>query len=716
MYIRAAKNLYKSFTSLTVAFVLACNSLVAVTPLFTQTAHAEEATPQTEQPPVSDTPEQTTSEQPTNDPQTTSQPTPQLQSQNLTPQILPLSTPAGPTTPTNGTPNGEVKRPSLFWIYDWSSSSGPGVITYEFRASQDPTLDADGKLVNATITKISVDSAETGLSILTEGVWYWQVRAQSTVLFGPTTYSNWSQVWTVIIDTTNPVVTITSPLDGTTVKGLVPLSATVTDQNPGKTTFEVFKGTSFNPANRVFVGEAYGTAPSVSWDASTADGTYRLRVKSEDQAGNESNTATSTFTVDNVAPQVAITNPATDGTNQTGSFTISVQASDNRDLKNLEVIVRSDTDPTTSVTCYSSPVSGTAVVRSCTLDTNTLPEGSYTIYATATDKADSETTTQRQFFIDRNNPTAHITNPVDGAAFGGTTTTIALEGIVDDANIATYQFVVRNADNDIVFDSTAKSTLSGPVSEHWDITSITSGTYTIILTATDKLSQSTQDSISIVIDKDAPIVIILPQNMKFIGTSVKPTVLVNDANGPFTYLWEANDKSYETIISNPTIQEPVFTPTVAGTYTFYLTVTDSLGNATTPPIAFTFDWEPFIATNPDTTGRGSDTGSNTGGATTTVFNLPIGLQTTPFNTTSPNVLGVTTYQDQNGQNTSTPSDGKTKSSSTVATDEDKQKKEVTTPTKNSFAWYWILLLVILLIAIYYAYRNWKLRQENQTNN
>jgi hypothetical protein len=222
------------------------------------------------------------------------------------------------TAPTGGTPNMTSTRNDFY--FKWNASTGALAgwpVKYELIASQDKTA-----VQNADMSKVwdSVrDGAGSGQGNLTtptdhstgagDGVWYWSVRAFDAA----GNQSPWSDVWSVTVDNTAPVVSITSPNNGDVVNGTVTVSGTVTDNNPDHYYFVVKDSTGKVVAGPGVVNQANVT--SWNWDTTKfTDGIYTIDLEARDAAGNKDANSVQTINVvvDNMKPTVlldAITSP-----------------------------------------------------------------------------------------------------------------------------------------------------------------------------------------------------------------------------------------------------------------------------------------------------------------------------------------------------------------------------------------------------------------------
>ncbi|HVX90558.1 MAG TPA: immunoglobulin-like domain-containing protein [Candidatus Paceibacterota bacterium] len=182
----------------------------------------------------------------------------------------PLGAPSTPvlTSPTDG---GYENTNDFYFDWDNSIAAISGPITYESQFTQDPT-EVDGVLQNnlwASTTPVSTIHSQ-GAS---DGTWYWQVRAQDS----HGTYSDWSSIWSVTIDTEAPTITL---------NGDATVTLTVGDAytEEGATATDAIDGT-----DPVTVG-------GDTVDTGTA-GTYVVTYDASDNAGNAAAQVTRTVIV-----------------------------------------------------------------------------------------------------------------------------------------------------------------------------------------------------------------------------------------------------------------------------------------------------------------------------------------------------------------------------------------------------------------------------------
>ncbi|MFO8051784.1 MAG: S8 family serine peptidase [Thermoplasmatota archaeon] len=179
------------------------------------------------------------------------------------------------------------------------------------------------------------------------------------------------------VSTGAPSVSIDSPTSGSELDGVVTLKATATDSDGTISKVEFFvDGTS------VGTDTSGGDGWTLSWDSSSvSDGSHTIGVTATD---NEENTATDSVTVttENVddPPTVAWVNPGS-GETVSGTVKLQIQASDDRDsTPTVEYRVNEGTLKTAA---YNTETG----YYEADWDTTDVTDGSYSLYAQATDSS-----------------------------------------------------------------------------------------------------------------------------------------------------------------------------------------------------------------------------------------------------------------------------------------------------------------------------------------
>ena len=148
-------------------------------------------------------------------------------------------------------------------------------------------------------------------------------------------------------DTTPPSVSMTSPAPGSTVAGVVTVSASASDAGSGVQKVDFYRDSG------VLIGSATASPYSISWDTSTAAaGTHTLYAVATDNAGNSATSASITITVaaaTGSAPVVSITSPANNSTvARRSTVTIKASMATSSPISHVDFVVNS------SVICSST--------------------------------------------------------------------------------------------------------------------------------------------------------------------------------------------------------------------------------------------------------------------------------------------------------------------------------------------------------------------------
>lgn len=205
---------------------------------------------------------------------------------------------------------------------------------------------------------------------------------------------------TVGKDTTPPSVDLTSPIDGSYVKGNVFLQADADDNMELETVeFSTDGGMTWHS----------GTNENDwkwEWDTTSfADGGYDLIARATDKAGNFSETSVITVYSDNTIPIVSMDTPPIIDSYNRQILNLSGTASDNINIENIYVrFERSGFESPNEEAIGIDP-------WSYSIDTNLFTDEYYLIRVTAIDSAGNEAYATRSIYIDNTSPGIIITHP-----------------------------------------------------------------------------------------------------------------------------------------------------------------------------------------------------------------------------------------------------------------------------------------------------------------
>jgi hypothetical protein len=226
-------------------------------------------------------------------------------------------------------------------------------------------------------------------------------------------------------------------------------------------------------------------------------------------------------TADSTAPTVSITSPAA-GATVSGTITVQVNASDNVGVAAASLSVGG----TSLGTDNSSPYS-------FTWDTTTAANGTYTLTATATDRAGNGASTQVSVTVynasnvDATPPSVSFASPANGATLSGSVTVTA--NVSDNVGVSAVDFY---------FDGVLKVTdVTSPYTFTWDTTPAANGPHTLMAVARDAAGNSASAQISVTVsnvtgDVSAPTISITsPKNGVTVSGTLSVTVSAADNVG-----------------------------------------------------------------------------------------------------------------------------------------------------------------------------------------
>ena len=325
---------------------------------------------------------------------------------------------------------------------DPSTSSGA---TFTFSADEGGST-FQCELDGAGFSSCSTPKSYSGLS---EGSHTFKVSATDAA--GNTDPTPAQYTWTV--DTTSPSSSTTFPASGAAYNasawnagcGTVGFCGTYSDATTGVQKVEISIRTS---AGNYWNGSGFSSASEVwnlagrsggSWSyafATTdfpADGSYTIRVKATDNAGNGETPASRSFTYDTADPSALFSFPAsggdyTDAAWNSGCGTIGLcgtYSDATSGVQAVEISIRRGSGNYWNGTSFASAsevfqtASLSAGTWSYALSAASFPaDGSYTVHVRATDNASNiESGASRTFRIDNADPSALFSFPASGGAY-----------------------------------------------------------------------------------------------------------------------------------------------------------------------------------------------------------------------------------------------------------------------------------------------------------
>ncbi|HWR17313.1 MAG TPA: Ig-like domain-containing protein [Terriglobales bacterium] len=386
-----------------------------------------------------------------------------------------ISQPGVPNISNVSTTNVAITTATVTWTTDTATTSQ---VEFGTSASYGSSSPAD----NALVTSHSVS-----LSGLTAGALY-HYRVRSKDSGGSEAVSPDATFQTVLnVDTTPPTVSVVAPGNGTTVNGTISLSSQASDNSGIKSVRFLIDGNPF--------GATLTTLPyDVSWDTTTvANGTHTISATATDYAGNATNAAVVTVTVQNnlsgggdtSPPNVIITSPV-GGSTVAGTLNMIATAADNTGVIGVQFLLDG--------TNFGSEVTSPPYTKSwnTTLNTN----GAHRVEARARDAAGNVGSAVVQVAVDNTvppgpdttKPTVQIVAPGNGANVTGTIMVTALA--TDNIGVASVQFQVDGTNS-------GAAVTTSPYNFVLDTTKLPNGSHTIGAIAKDASNNSGTTSISV---------------------------------------------------------------------------------------------------------------------------------------------------------------------------------------------------------------------------
>jgi hypothetical protein len=194
-----------------------------------------------------------------------------------------------PTAPGNLAAITSTGAASLTWT---ASTDNIGVTAYNVYRS---TTSGFSPLASNKIAQVS-GTAYTDTSFSSAGTYYYLVAAQDAK--GNLSGASNEASANMVLDVTPPTISISSPVEGSTVSGVVTVMASATDD-------VAVAGVQFLLDGSPLGAEVTGTGPnySIPWTSSAAsNGSHTLSAKARDGAGNTTQATDVHVTVSNLIP------------------------------------------------------------------------------------------------------------------------------------------------------------------------------------------------------------------------------------------------------------------------------------------------------------------------------------------------------------------------------------------------------------------------------
>jgi len=362
----------------------------------------------------------------------------------------------------------------------------------EGKAVNTPTLNVTGSIIDANKDTVTVEvnngspqpltligSNFSGTVTLNPGT--------NTLAFNATDKAGNSTRVTrsVSLDTDTPALAITSPISGAILSGTATITVESNDGSSGIASVTLLvDGQLQTTLNQ----------PPFSFTLDTSmlpSGLHTITVRATDGAGNQAETSVS-VTVDNTAPIVAITSPAS-GAFVSGLITVSVQASDAiSGMASVSVYVDGLLQATLNQPPFNFP-----------LNTLMFISGSHTLTARAVDNSGNQSEAGVIISFDHVAPAVSITSPASGTMVSGLVT-VSVEASDSISGVASVTLYV---------DSQPYSTLNQPSFNFTvDTSGLVPGPHTFTARALDRVGNQAEASINITVVEPISIEITAPAN------------------------------------------------------------------------------------------------------------------------------------------------------------------------------------------------------------
>ncbi|MBN2094797.1 MAG: S-layer family protein [Candidatus Aenigmarchaeota archaeon] len=362
-----------------------------------------------------------------------------------------------------------------------------------------------------------------------------------------------------ILDTTNPAISITSPINNSVSSTqVIEINLTLTEANLDYTNISLI-----NASTGIVVNSTTSTSTGAYsvYLSAYEDGAYNITAVSYDLAGNTNTVTTSNITVDAEGPSITVISPASGAYQNTLAISVNLTVTDTS-LNYTNVSVYNSTGGL--VYSNSSSANGNYL-----LTLYASGEGAYYITAVAYDTSGRNSSESVNITLDITSPAAAISS-INGNASGDWTRsrTLLVTATAGDANIQSWLLSAYNSTGNLS-SSANGSTSFGPS----DVSLIVQrdGNYNVTLNVTDRAGNSNVSSFTIRVDATAPHLITLTLNATIVN--------VNDSIEITCSALDNVDANVSTVNTSVDTSAP-------GVFRVNCTATDDAGNTNTTSVGY----------------------------------------------------------------------------------------------------------------------------------
>ena len=330
------------------------------------------------------------------------------------------------------------------------------------------------------------------------------------------------------IDRTHPAVSVTAPAASTPVHGTsVTVSADASDGGSGVAQVDFFAQGSGGPISLGSDTIASAGSYGVLWNTTTGsfpDGLYTVWAVATDNATLTTTSAVvGSVRVDNTAPSVSVTAPASSSNVRGASVTVSANASDGGSgVAQVDFFAQGSGGPISLGSDTIASAGSYSVLWNTT--TGSSPDGLYTVWAVATDNVTLTTTSTvvANVRVDNTAPAGALTVPIASANLGGAVN--ALSATASDGGSGVFSVRFESSTNGSSWSPIVTSGSSGsPYTANWN-TASQNAALLVHAVITDNAGNvfTTTPAVSVTVDNTPPNAPVAPTGISPVSAS--PTI------------------------------------------------------------------------------------------------------------------------------------------------------------------------------------------------